>query len=122
MRPVNIPYNGQRYYESVDVSKRATPGLALNSRQLVEMALTGRVSVQTKQGVYESSYNIDEPNPMRAPNVDISDAHKYSNQLADDMEKAVKKYNNLKEQLKNANTAKQVTQQVPTPITQSPQV
>lgn len=95
MRPINCKYFGPSFFEVQTDLKRATPGLALNGKQLEEMALTGRVATTIKQPIFEKGYDIDNPNPMRAPNVDIVDARNYSNKLADDMEQAVNQYNNL---------------------------
>ena len=107
----------RQYDERSDNVKMAKPGLALNGKQLEEMALTGRVQVPLKQAMYEDAYDIDNPNPLRRPNADITDAYEYSDSLAKQYSEAVEQYNGLVEKAKKDS----ISAPVPTPATESTQ-
>lgn len=80
--------------------------------------MTGKVSVPEKQGIYEKGYTVDNPNPMRAPNVDIIDARKYTESLYESYENAVKDYQAT---VKKAKSLKDSAGAIPSSAVTAPQ-
>lgn len=116
--PCFMPPRSLCTYEYNDTTKGAVQGQALKTSQLRTLAMTGKVAVPEKQGLYEKGYNVDNPNPMRAPNVDIIDARKYTESLYESYENAVKDYSRL---VKKAKDIKSSAGSAPTPATTAPQ-
>lgn len=85
------------YIETQESTAGAKPGLAYTGPQLEILAKQGRLNVPERQPLYEP-YTIDNPNPLRKPNADISDARNYSESLAEDFRRATSQLESLKAQ------------------------
>lgn len=110
MRPpyVSKLSSDKKVFETQTRTDCAKPGLAYTGPQLDILARTGRLNVPERQPLYEP-YTIDKPNPMRAPNCDISDARKYTESLAEDYKRATIQLETLKKQKSKIDVKKNVS-------------
>lgn len=83
-----------------------TPGLALSAVQLNERIINGTAQVVEKQPIYEAFYDIDNPNPLRRPDIDLVDVKAHSDYLSQHYEQMQKHYDDLVKKAKEAQKVK----------------
>lgn len=77
--------------------------LAVPLRKMVGMILAGQMQSQEKTAINEPFYTLDNPNPLRRPDVDLIDIYNHGKMLSDRYQQAIKEYNSL---IKSYNDAK----------------
>ena len=83
---------------SIEVNEyqsQTVPGLAMSVIRLAERIMQGTAVVNEKQPVYEPYYDIDNPNPLRSPNVDLVDVQAHSNYLKTTYEQMKNNYQTM---------------------------
>ncbi len=75
------------------------PGLAMSMRTVVEKYVKGTLQLKEKTPIYEPYYDENNPNPLRKPNVDLTDIAAHSNYLKSQYEQMCNQHSQLKHHL-----------------------
>lgn len=92
-------YPNRDNYEVTTQPSITKPNLAMSMRNVVEKYVKGTLMINEKKPIYEPFYTDDNPNPLRRPDVDLTDIARHTDYLKSQYEQMCSQHAQLTKQV-----------------------
>lgn len=97
-------------YEVITQPSITKPNLAMSMRNVVEKYVKGTLMINEKKPIYEPFYTEDNPNPLRRPDVDLTDIAKHTDYLKGQYEQMCSQHAQLQKTASQVKAKEAVTE------------